>query len=58
MSDYAEAIALLRCWISGCGDPRFSTDEQCEELLAQSADFMRRISMSDAERVRYEERVW
>lgn len=34
------AISLLRAWVAGCGDERFSTKEQCRELLQRSGDYL------------------
>lgn len=39
------AIALLRAWVAGCGDERFSTKEQVKELIDASGDFL--ASQSD-----------
>ncbi len=36
----AQAVALLRAWVAGCGDEHFSTKEQCRELLQRSGNFL------------------
>lgn len=41
------AIALLRCWVAGCGDEHFSTKEQCCKLLETSGRFLASLPALD-----------
>ena len=52
ITDYEEAIALLRRWSSA------ERSKSSKKLLLESEDLLRRVSMPYAKRVRYEERVW
>lgn len=38
-----ESIALLRAWVAGCGDEKFSTAQECRELLEASGAFLRKL---------------
>lgn len=38
--DLDRAIALLRAWVAGCGDEKFSDIKDCAELVKDSGDFL------------------
>lgn len=41
--EFAKAIALLRAWVAGCGDERYSTKEQVRELIEKSGQFLNKF---------------
>ena len=42
-----QAIQLLRAWVAGCGDERFSSKEQVRELLEVSGKFLSNWPMAE-----------